>query len=214
MVLKAVLCDLDGVIADTAIYHYRAWQQIAKELGVSIDIAFNEQLKGISRKESLQRILKAKHIELNDKDFHYYMEKKNDIFKDYLQSLSVADSLPSIPAFFREVKEQHIKIIIASSSANAPFVLDRLALLSFVDGIVDPKKLKAQKPAPDIFLTAAKMANVHKKECIGIEDAQAGIDALNGAGIKSVGIGKHLKNAHMLLSSSRELNLQKIKKIL
>lgn len=208
MEIKAVLFDLDGVIADTAKFHFLAWKAIAEELGIIIDEEFNEQLKGVDRVLSFNRILAYGNIKsLTEEEKEYYRSKKNTMYRKFLETLSEKDVMPGINEFFNELIDNNIKIAIASISQNAPFILERLNLLNKVDCIADPKSVKYSKPAPDIFLRAAELAEVDNKHCVGIEDSEAGIESINSANIFSVGVGK-LTGADLLLDSTSELNLK------
>lgn len=207
MEIKAVLFDLDGVIADTAKFHYIAWKTIAKEVGVKIDEEFNEQLKGVDRVLSFERILAHGNVaSLSEEEKGYYRTKKNNLYKELLERLTPEDVLPGIIDLFEELITNNIKISIASISQNAPYILQKLNLMDKINCIANPKAVKHSKPAPDIFLKAAEMVNVDIKYCVGIEDAEAGIEAINKAGIFSIGVG-NLKDADMLVSCTKDLNL-------
>ncbi|HAK42156.1 MAG TPA: beta-phosphoglucomutase [Clostridium sp.] len=211
MEIKAVLFDLDGVIADTAKFHFIAWKSIAKEEGIDIDEEFNEQLKGVDRVLSFDRILAHGNItSLTEDEKEYYRTKKNNLYKELLKDLTPQDVLPGILALFNELIDNNIKIAIASISQNAPYILEKLNLLDKIDCIADPRTVKHSKPAPDIFLKAAELTGVDIKNCVAIEDAQAGIEAINRAGIFSVGVG-NLVDADLLVDSTSKLNLDSIK---
>ena len=211
MEIKAVLFDLDGVIADTAKFHFIAWKSIAKEVGIDIDEEFNEQLKGVDRVLSFDRILAHGSItSLTEDEKEYYRTKKNNLYKELLQHLTPQDVLPGILDLFNELIDNNIKIAIASISQNAPYILEKLNLLDKIDCIADPKAVKHSKPAPDIFLKAAELVGVDVKNCVAIEDAQAGIEAINRAGIFSVGVG-NLVDSDLLVDSTSKLNLDSIK---
>ncbi|MFV0255652.1 MAG: beta-phosphoglucomutase [Erysipelotrichaceae bacterium] len=204
---KGVLFDLDGVICDTARLHYLAWKRLANELGGDIDEEFNETLKGVDRTESLNRILKHIGIELNSELFTEAMTKKNDWYVESLNTLSPADILPGMESFIKDLVANDVKIAIASASRNAPNILEKIGVMQYVDTIADPAEVKENKPAPDIFLLAAKQLGLDKSDCIGIEDSQAGIDALNSGGIDSVAIGDVLEGATIKLSNTSQLKL-------
>ena len=211
MEIKAVLFDLDGVIADTAKFHFIAWKNIAKEEGIDIDEEFNEQLKGVDRVLSFDRILAHGNItSLTEDEKEYYRTKKNNLYKELLKDLTPQDVLPGILDLFNELIDDNIKIAIASISQNAQYILEKLNLLDKIDCIADPRTVKHSKPAPDIFLKAAELAGVNIKNCVAIEDAQAGIEAINRAGIFSVGVG-NLVDADLLVDSTSKLNLDSIK---
>ena len=213
MEVRAVLFDMDGVIADTAIYHYKAWKKIANLLDSDINEEFNNLLKGVSRQESFDLLLSHIDRELSMEDYSKYMELKNTYFLDYIENLTEQNILPGIKDFMITLKQNNIQIIIASSSENAPLAIEKIGLSRLIDGVVDPSQLAAQKPAPDIFLKAASLANVPTRYCVGIEDSQAGIDAINSANICSISIGK-LKNATLVLNKTDQLNLDLFKNLI
>lgn len=204
---KGILFDLDGVLCDTAGLHYLAWKRLANELGGDIDEEFNETLKGVDRTESLKRILAHINVELTEEKFEEMMMLKNDWYVESLDTLSEADILPGISNFIEELLAKDIKIAIASASKNAPNILNKIGLMKYVDTIADPADVKHNKPAPDIFLLAAKQLGLENEVCIGIEDSQAGIDALNSAGIDSLAIGDVLENSTYKISSTDKISL-------
>lgn len=207
---KGILFDLDGVICDTAGLHYLAWKRLANELGGDIDEQFNETLKGVDRTESLNRILNHIGVELSEEKFAEMMTLKNDWYVESLDTLSAADVLPGINQFLEELVANDIKIAIASASKNAPNILNKIGVMHFVDTIADPDNVKQNKPAPDIFLLAAEQLGLSPSECIGIEDSQAGIDALNSAEIDSLAIGSTLTGATKQISQTNEISLSLI----
>ncbi len=208
--IQAVLFDLDGVICDTAELHYLAWKKIANKLGADISCEFNEKLKGVDRQTSLARILDTIDVKVSNSDFENLMELKNNYYINSLTSLTNKNVLPQIEQLMIELKSRNIKIAIASASKNAPLILEKIGIQQYVNTIANPTKIKKNKPAPDIFLLAASQCNAKIENCIGIEDAQAGIDALNQAKIKSIGIGKNLSSASIKLSTTNELSIDLI----
>lgn len=207
---KGILFDLDGVICDTAVLHYKAWKKLANELGGDIDVEFNETLKGVDRAESLRRILAEINVELTDEEFNEMMTKKNEWYVEMLDSLTSADILPGIDKLLSDAKDNDIKMAIASASKNAPIILEKLGISKMFDTIANPADVKHNKPAPDIFLLAAKQLGLSTAECVGIEDSQAGIDALNEGDIDSIAIGDYLENATVKLSETAELTIEYI----
>lgn len=210
MELKGVLFDLDGVITDTAKYHFKAWKLIADNLGIYIDESFNEELKGIDRVNSLKKILALGSKDLSDEEQSILLDEKNEYYLSLLGELSKDDILPGIASLLEELKENDIKVSIASISQNAPYILDKLELTEYIDAIADPKSVAHSKPAPDIFIEAARLINVPLDSCIGIEDAVAGIEAIHRAKVKSVGIG--VKGDISLIDTS-ELNLDLLRSL-
>lgn len=214
MAIKGFVFDLDGVITDSAEYHYIAWKNLAAGLGIELDRAFNEQLKGISRMDSLNRILAYG----NQSDMYdaaqkeALAQKKNDEYVKLIQQVTPADILPGISELFADLKAAGIRIALASASKNGPFILERLGLMAQVDTIVDPAELTNGKPDPEIFLKAAEQLNLAPAECVGVEDAEAGIEAINRAGMFSVGVGtkEAMKDADYYVTSTQELKLSEI----
>lgn len=188
---KAVLFDLDGVITDTAEYHYLAWKALAEELGIEgVNRSFNEQLKGVSRDDSLQKILDLGQLTVSSEEFAELADRKNRNYVDMIQKVSPRDIYPGILELLQALREKGIKIALASASKNGPFLLKQMDIEDYFDAVADPAKVAASKPAPDIFLAAAEQVGVPISACIGIEDAQAGIQAIQAAGALPVGVGK------------------------
>lgn len=211
--LKAVLFDLDGIITDTAKYHYIAWKQVASEVGIEIDEGFNENLKGVDRVISFDRILAHGNITMSEADKEMYRTRKNDHYVELLQSLTKTDILPGIEQLLIDLQAAGIKIVIASISQNAQFILEKLELMDYVTAIADPRAVAHSKPAPDIFLEAMRLADAQQTECIGVEDAQAGVDAIVSAGIYAVGVGD-LQHANKTLKSTEELTIELLKSLI
>jgi beta-phosphoglucomutase len=212
--IEAFIFDLDGVITDTAEYHYQAWEKLAKLIGITIDRTFNEQLKGVSRMESLERILM-----LGNKQHEFtYEEKvklatiKNDFYKELIKNITPADILPGINELLEDLKSNQIKIGLASSSKNAFDVIDRLNIGQYFDYIVDPATVKHGKPNPEIFMRVADAMNVPYMNCVGVEDATVGIDAIKSAGMFAVGIGDEnvLSKADLVFSHTKHISFYKI----
>ena len=189
---QAVLFDLDGVITDTAEYHFLAWEKLAKEIGITIDRAFNENLKGVSREESLRRILEygGKENDYSPEAFADMTKRKNDNYVEMIQAVSPKDVYPGILQLLQDLRAQGIKIALASASKNGPFLLDQMQLTGYFDAIADPAKVAASKPAPDIFIAAAEGVGVAVSQAIGIEDAYSGIAAIKAAHALPIGVGK------------------------
>lgn len=214
---KAIIFDLDGVITDTAVFHFEAWQQLADTLAISLTEEFNESLKGVDRSESLRRILALDHQEENytDAEKDQFAAEKNELYVRSIEKMTAADILPGIQVFLDELRKQGIKIGLASASRNAPQILMNLGLQNRFDCIVDPATLKKGKPDPEIFEAACHQLDILPSEAIGIEDAYSGIQAINAAQIFSVGIGDAvtLKEANIILPSTKELTYEKLKTV-
>ena len=211
---KGFIFDLDGVITDTAKYHYIAWKQLADELGITIDLAFNEQLKGISRMDSLERILQhgKKETDYSIEEKEAFAEKKNTHYVTLLQELTPADLLPGVESFLQEATEKNIPCAIASASKNAPFILGKLGIKERFSIIVDPNTLAKGKPDPEIFLRAAEALAIQPNEAVGFEDAQAGIQAIKSAGMYAVGIETQeaLEGADRVIKQLDELSIEEL----
>ncbi|WP_101772568.1 beta-phosphoglucomutase [Peptostreptococcus faecalis] len=204
--IKGVIFDLDGVITDTAKFHYIAWNNLASKMGIELTEEFNEKLKGIPRIESLKLILEygnAIHI-YSEEEMHEMADIKNEEYKKLLKNLDKKDILPGIEDFINKLKEKNIKIGLASASKNAPMILEKLGLGKKIDYIADPDAVKNGKPAPDIFIEATRGINLNIDDVIGIEDADAGVEAMRSCNMRSIGINV---DADLRLESTRELSL-------
>ncbi|WP_213495434.1 beta-phosphoglucomutase [Lactococcus formosensis] len=215
---KAVLFDLDGVITDTAEYHFQAWKALAEELGIDgVDRTFNEQLKGVSREDSLRKILElgGKLEAYDDETFAQLAQRKNDNYVQMIQKVGPDDIYPGILDLLKDLRAKNIKIALASASKNGPFLIEAMGLSSYFDAIADPAKVAASKPAPDIFLAAAAGVGVPITSCIGIEDAQAGITAIKAAGALPIGVGaaEDLGTDIALVSNTNSLSLELLTKV-
>ncbi|CRZ21131.1 beta-phosphoglucomutase [Kingella kingae] len=190
MTFQAVLFDLDGVITDTAEYHFLAWQKLAEELGISIDRQFNEQLKGVSRDDSLKRILAHGNKTVSPEEFKQLTECKNANYLTMIEAVSPNDVYAGILDLLKALRVSGKKIALASASKNGPKLLQQMQLTEYFDCIADPAKVAQSKPEPDIFLAAAAGVDVAIENCIGIEDAAAGVAAIKAAGALPIGVGK------------------------
>ncbi|WP_429959806.1 beta-phosphoglucomutase [Enterococcus sp. AZ196] len=212
--MKGFIFDLDGVLADTAKYHYIAWKQLAAEIDITIDEAFNEQLKGISRQESLERILAYgdKSSEFSASERFEMAERKNQHYVELLEELTPEDALPGVRDFLKAARKHNIPCGVASASKNAPFILDKLAISDYFVGIADPATLTKGKPDPEIFIKAAQLLAIDPKEAIGFEDAQAGIDGIKACGMYAIGIGEveQLKGADRSVADLSELSIEEL----
>lgn len=215
--MKAVLFDLDGVITDTAAYHYEAWKALGEKIGIDIDEEFNEQLKGVSRTDSLNLILAKGNKEdaYSETKKEAMATEKNELYKTLIEKMSPADLLPGIKELLDELKAKKIKLGLASASKNGPTILDKLEITNYFDEIVNPAELTAGKPDPEIFLTGAKQLGLDVSECVGIEDAAAGVEAINAAEMVSIGVGeaKNLGKATKVVPDTAELTLSLLEKV-
>lgn len=187
---KAVIFDLDGVITDTAGHHYAAWRELAAGLGFELDEAFNELLKGVSRRESLEIIAKRAGVQLDEAQIQELLELKNRRYLERIGSLSPADILPGVIPFLDFMDRSGLLPAIGSSSKNARFILDRIGLTDRFKAISDGTRIRESKPHPEVFLLAAQDLGVRPSECLVVEDAAAGVEAGRNAGMRVLGIGK------------------------
>ncbi|WP_251545616.1 beta-phosphoglucomutase [Limosilactobacillus caecicola] len=211
--IKGFAFDMDGVIADTARFHGQAWHQLADKVGTTWTPELADALKGVSRMDSLELILKAGGHE-NDytqAEKEALAAEKNDNYIKLVETLTPADILPGMKAFLDELKANGYHLVLASASKNAPKVLQYLQLTDYFEGIVDPAKLTKGKPDPEIYVEAAKTMNLPANQVAGVEDAQAGIQSINGAGELSIGIGSSLQDADVKFADTSEVSLDAIK---
>ncbi|WP_108649575.1 beta-phosphoglucomutase [Dongshaea marina] len=209
--MKGLVFDLDGVITDTAKFHYIAWKNMADSLGIEIDEKFNEQLKGISRIESLEKILAygGKADLYNQQQKLALADEKNREYVELLEQLTPGDILPGILSLLDQADALGIQCAIASASRNAPHILEKLGIKERFAHIVDPQTLTHGKPHPEIFIRAAEAIGITPQQAIGFEDAQAGIEGIKGAGMFAVGVAvdEPLQGADILVDTLAGLQL-------
>lgn len=210
--IKACLFDLDGVLVDTAIYHYQAWRKLANELDFDFTAKDNEKLKGISRIESLKLILEWGGIKKTSEEIDKLSQKKNDWYLEMIASMQPEELLPGSREFLQVLKDNGIRIALGSASKNAMIILDKTNIRHFFDVIVDGNMVYASKPDPEVFLTGAKLLNVAPQECVVIEDAIAGIEAAIAGNMKVIGIGNKevLNKANLVISSLTEISIEQL----
>lgn len=205
-----MIFDLDGVIVDTAKYHFIAWKHIANKLGFDFTEAHNEQLKGVSRVRSLDLILDLSGQTIETEEKERLLIEKNEHYLSLISDMGQSEILPGILELLKYLKEQNIPFSLGSASKNARLILKTLNLLDLFDAIVDGNDVTNAKPDPEVFLIAAEKLNLKAEQCIVVEDAVAGVDAANNAGMISIGIGEeaHLHKANHVLPSTKELSVQ------
>lgn len=196
MNIKACLFDLDGVIVDTAKYHYIAWRELAEELGFEFTEHDNERLKGVSRMASLEILLEIGNITLSDDKKLEMATRKNDRYVSYITNMQPDEILPGAKEFLEACRRAGIKTALGSASKNALTILDRLGLTPLFDAIIDGNLVSKAKPDPEVFLKGAEAVHVKPAECVVFEDAEAGVDAALAAGMKCVGIGSPANLGH------------------
>mgnify|MGYP001592229216 CR=1 FL=1 len=213
MDVKACIFDLDGVIVDTAKYHYLAWKKLATMLNINFTEENNERLKGVSRMASLDIILEIGNMVLDEKMKEEYAALKNKWYLDYINQMIPDEILPGSLEFISELKNAGIKVALGSASKNTPLILERLGIGKLFDAVADGNVVRNAKPDPEVFITAAKMLGVQPEDCVVFEDAVAGVEAALNAGMCCVGIGteKILKNAHFVVSGLDKISLRKLK---
>lgn len=208
--IKACIFDLDGVIVDTAKYHFVAWRRLANELGFDFDESFNESLKGVSRMKSLELILELGGVELNESEKQAWATKKNDWYKVFIQQMTPQEILPGVVNFLDQLKATQIGIGLGSASKNAVPILKQIELFDYFDVIIDGTKTTKGKPDPQVFELGAEGLQVDPKSCIVFEDAPKGIKAALAGGFWAVGIGSvdSLGAAHKVLSGFEQLQFE------
>ena len=186
---SAFIFDLDGVITDTAELHYAAWRALALDLGIAFDETHNEQLKGLSRMDSLERILAMSPKQFGVQEKLQMAERKNAHYLALVEKMTPADLLPGALEALHAAKATGSGVALASASKNAMLVLDQLGIAQAFDHVVDSNHIQNSKPHPEVFLAAAKALAVAPQDCVGIEDAVAGVQAIRAAGMFAVGVG-------------------------
>ncbi|WP_438711715.1 beta-phosphoglucomutase [Aquimarina muelleri] len=186
---KGFIFDLDGVIVDTAKYHFLAWQNLANSLGISFTHEQNEQLKGVSRVRSLEKILEWGNVSISQEKFTQLMSEKNEEYLKYISKMDTKEILPDVPKVLEYLQAKRQLIALGSASKNARAILEKVKLYNRFHTIVDGTNVSKAKPDPEVFLIGAKQLGVSPKNCIVFEDSVAGIQAANTADMISIGIG-------------------------
>lgn len=189
-IIKGFIFDLDGVLVDTAKYHFQAWKRLADSIGIKITEKHNEQLKGVSRVNSLKKILEWGNQEVSDEEFQRLTDQKNQWYLDSIEELGESDPLPGVREFLEDAEKSQLKLALASGSKNAKPILDKTNLTHFFQAIVDGTMTSNSKPDPELFLLCAEKMELEPDALVVFEDAQSGIEAANAGGFRSVGIGK------------------------
>ncbi|MCR5187562.1 MAG: beta-phosphoglucomutase [Treponema sp.] len=214
--LEAVLFDLDGIITNTANLHYKAWRSLAQENKLHFDEEINKKLMGLSREDSAREILKANGQTWSQEKLADFCKKKNDLYVSLLATLSEKDILPGIKDLLQELNQKGIICVLASSSKNAPAILKQLGITKLFAAVVDASKVQKAKPHADIFLEAAQLSGKWYTNCIGIEDAQSGVDAIKAGGIKALGVSPDgsLKEADAQVESTSQISYSKLLEVM
>lgn len=199
--------DLDGVIVDTAKYHYLAWQRLAAELGFEFTERDNERLKGVSRMRSLEILLEIGGLDPDDATKERLADKKNAWYVEYISRMDDSEVLPGVKSFLVHLRKAGIKIALGSASKNAMTIMNNIGMKDYFDAIIDGTKTSRAKPDPEVFLLGARELGVDPAKCVVFEDAEAGIEAAKAAGMFAVGIGSKeiLRQADAVIGSFEEL---------
>lgn len=213
---KGFIFDLDGVIVDTAKYHYLAWKKLANHLGFEFTKEQNELFKGVSRKRCLEILLEIGNREATQEEFDTWMVEKNVDYLKYIENMDATEILPDVPRILEFLKNNNIPIALGSASKNAQPILEKVGLLHYFDTIVDGNNVTKAKPDPEVFLLAARQLGVNPHDCIVFEDAVAGVEAANAAKMISIGIGdeKVLFEAQLNFNDFTEISSGFIKNLI
>jgi beta-phosphoglucomutase len=214
--IKACLFDMDGVIVDTAKYHFLAWQRLADSLSIEFTHEHNEQLKGVSRVDSLERILQWGNLVLNNAKKLELMELKNKWYLDYVADVNPEEMLPGAHQLLLNLKENNIKIGLGSSSKNSVMILEKLGIFELFDTIIDGTIIHMSKPHPEVFLRGASALHLQPKECVVFEDAISGVQAAIDGGFPCIGIGEPavLGHASVVVPDLNGMTLSRIFELL
>lgn len=212
MWLKACIFDLDGVIVDTAKYHYLAWKRLADGMGINFTEKDNERLKGVSRMASLEIILEIGGRSLSQDEKEKLADRKNRWYVESISRMTPDEILPGALEFITSLKRENIRVALGSASKNTPMILDRVGMTDVFDAVADGNTVHKAKPDPEVFLKAASMLGIKPEYCIVFEDAAAGIEAALNAGMRCVGIGKRevLKDADIVVKGLNEITIEKL----
>ena len=187
--IKGIIFDLDGVIVNTDIYHFEAWKYVARLHSIQLDNSINEHLKGLSRRDSWNLIMKTNNLHMKEKEIEQVLETKNNLYRKQLKNLNSNNILPGVKEVLHELRKQDYKLAIGSSSKNAKDILRNLNLSSLFDSIVDGSMVKNLKPSPDIFIKAANALDLEPNQCLVFEDALSGVIAAKAGGFRVIAVG-------------------------
>lgn len=207
---RAAIFDLDGVIVDTAKYHYLAWKRLANELGFDFAERDNERLKGVSRMSSLEILLEVGGVDMDEASKIAAAEKKNNWYVEYIEAMDESELLPGARECLLRLREKGVKIALGSASKNAPTIVTRLKIGDLFDAVIDGNRTSKAKPDPEVFLLGAQELGVDPADCVVFEDAEAGLQAARAAGMYAVGIGKadNLKSADDVVAGLHDFSVE------
>jgi beta-phosphoglucomutase len=213
--IKACIFDLDGVIVDTAIYHYKAWKRLANSLGFDFTEHQNEQLKGVSRVRSLELILGWGGITKTAAEQEALATQKNAWYVDMISHMKPDEILPGAKEFVQSCRDAGIKTALGSASKNSMMILEKINMVTLFDAVIDGNKVSKAKPDPEVFLKGAEAVGVSPAECVVFEDAIAGVEAALAGGMKAVGIGSPdvLGAADLVIKGLNEMSLERLKEL-
>lgn len=209
---RAAIFDLDGVIVDTAKYHYLAWKNLAQNLGFDFSEEDNERLKGVSRMRSLEILLEIGEITLDEAAKKRLAAQKNQEYIEYVQKMDPSEILPGAKEYLLQLREKGVKIALGSASKNAPLILKNLQIVDLFDAIIDGNKVSKAKPDPEVFLLGAQELGVEPAMCVVFEDAEAGLQAARAAGMYAIGVGNPdvLKSAHAVITGLHAVTINNL----
>lgn len=215
MEYKGLLFDLDGVLADTAKYHFLAWREIAGELGIEFTIKDNERLKGVSRERSFEIVLEVGNKTMAKEEQKKYCERKNERYLSYIQKMEADEILPGVREFLEDARKKGYLISLGSASKNSALILDRLNITHYFDAVIDGTKVTKAKPDPEVFVKGAETLGLPCNSCIVFEDAEAGIEAAHRGGMKAIGVGtkENLPEADVVIPGFLGLTVDDILKL-
>jgi beta-phosphoglucomutase len=212
--IKACIFDLDGVIVDTAVYHYKAWKRLANSLGFDFTEHQNEQLKGVSRVRSLELILGWGGVTKTAAEQEILATQKNTWYMEMVNQMKPDEILPGAKEFVEICRKAGIKIALGSASKNSMTILNKIGITNLFDAVIDGNKVSKAKPDPEVFLAGAKALSVEPEECVVFEDAIAGVEAAKAGGMKVVGIGQPgVLDADLVISGLDKMTLDKLFKL-
>jgi beta-phosphoglucomutase len=213
--IKACIFDLDGVIVDTAVYHYKAWKRLANELGFDFTEEDNEKLKGVSRTRSLELILQWGGVTKTDAEKEELATRKNNWYVEMISHMTPEEILPGAKEFLQVCIDAGIKTALGSASKNSMTILQKTGIAHFFNAVIDGNKVSKPKPDPEVFLKGAEELNIPPANCVVFEDAIAGVEAAIAGGMKVVGIGSPevLGEANLVVKGLNEMNLEKLRSL-
>lgn len=210
--IEACIFDLDGVVVDTAKYHFIAWKALAGELGFEFTIENNERLKGVSRMQSLEILLEIGGMQFSEPEKLVMAEKKNTLYVSFIEQMTPEETLPGVEKFLKDLRKAGIKAALGSASKNAPLILERIQLAHLFDVVVDGNSISEAKPNPEVFLKGAEKLRVLPEHCVVFEDAIAGIEAAQNANMFSIGVGdpEILGFADLVIPGFKDFSVEKL----